>query len=127
MIDSATKGFNFTKRNKLRFKTTIHNKDNKRVLICAKLEPGRHNLCLKFYTLKLHRKQTRKDILQSYMKLHVTFYVSVHMYNLYHGSKLNFSNNKIDNKEKARYQPYEGGGGGDKVEHNHTQNKQIIA
>ena len=53
VIDSATKGLNYTKRNRLTFKATIH-EDNMGALILAKLEPGRHTPRSKFYALKLH-------------------------------------------------------------------------
>ena len=53
VIDCATEGLNFTKREKLTFVATIH-EDNMGALVLAKLEPGCHTPPLKFYAKKLH-------------------------------------------------------------------------
>ena len=53
VIESATKGLNFTKHKQLTFKATVH-EDNQGALILANLEPGRHTPRSKFYALRLH-------------------------------------------------------------------------
>lgn len=53
VVKSVVGGLKFTRQKSVTFKATVH-EDNQGALILANLEPGRHTVRSKFYSLRLH-------------------------------------------------------------------------